>query len=101
MNFEKLTEYLDSLPGRGIPSVDCIITKGYERVYRHMAGTTDKDYSVPVNGNELYLMFSMIISRSKNVKFPNLAFFREPNTSEVSVSSCYLSFFPTISFENC
>ena len=59
MNFEKLTEYLDSLPGRGIPSVDCIITKGYERVYRHMAGTTDKDYSVPVNGNELYLMFSM------------------------------------------
>ena len=42
MNFEKITKYLDSLPETyGLPSVDVIIMKDHEQVYRHMAGTTD------------------------------------------------------------
>ena len=59
MNFTKITEYLESLPGRGIPSVDCMIYKNHELVYRHMCGTTDAEYSKAVQGDELYLMFSM------------------------------------------
>ena len=59
MNLEKLTSFLNTLPGKGIPSVDCMIYKDHELVYRHMAGTTDADYKTPIKGNELYLMFSM------------------------------------------
>ena len=61
MDFEKITEYLDSLEARGIPSVDCIIYKNHELVYRHMNGTTDADRSKEINGNEQYLMFSMTV----------------------------------------
>lgn len=59
MNLTKLTEYLETLPGRGIPSVDCMIYKEHELVYRHMCGTTDAEYTKAVQGDELYLMFSM------------------------------------------
>lgn len=59
MNFTKISNYLDTLPSKGIPSVDCMIYKDHELVYRHMAGTTDANYSIPIKGDELYLMFSM------------------------------------------
>lgn len=59
MNFAQLTEYLDSLTKRGIPSVDCIIYKEHEQIYRHMSGTTDDQRSKSIQGDELYLMFSM------------------------------------------
>ena len=32
MNKEKMTTYLDSLLGRDIPSVDCIVYKNHEMV---------------------------------------------------------------------
>jgi len=59
MNFEKITEYLESLEGRGIPSVDCMIYKDHELVYRHMNGTTDAGKEKKIDGSEVYLMFSM------------------------------------------
>lgn len=60
MNLTKITEYLDSLVAeRGIPSVDCIIYKDHQEIYRHMSGTTDEKYSKGIQGDELYLMFSM------------------------------------------
>lgn len=59
MNLEKITEYLDSLEERGIPSVDCMIYKDHQLLYRHMNGTVDAAKTKVVNGNELYLMFSM------------------------------------------
>lgn len=59
MNEQKLTEYLDSLPGLGIPSVDCIVRKDHEIIYRHMAGYTDLNKEVPVSDATQYLMFSM------------------------------------------
>ncbi len=59
MNFTQITEYLDSLVKRGIPSVDCIIYKNHEQIYRHMSGTTDEQYRKKIQGDELYLMFSM------------------------------------------
>ncbi len=59
MNTEKLTEYLDSLIPRGIPSVDCIVYKNHECIYRHMAGYTDHKHTIPVSNDTQYLMFSM------------------------------------------
>lgn len=59
MNFDKITEYLDSLEEKGIPSVDCIISENHRQLYRHMNGTTDGSRTKKVTGNEQYLMFSM------------------------------------------
>lgn len=58
MNFEKITDFLDSLEAEGIPSVDCMIYKNHELVYRHFNGYADSAKSKKINGNELYLMFS-------------------------------------------
>lgn len=59
MDFEKITAYLDSLEARGIPSVDCMIYKNHELLYRHRNGTTDEKKEKKIRGDELYLMFSM------------------------------------------
>lgn len=60
MNFEKITEYLDSIVNKyGVPSVDCIIYKDHEQVFRHYTGTTDDLKTKPIVGNEQYLMYSM------------------------------------------
>ena len=59
MNFEKITAYLDSLESRGIPSVDCMIYRDHELMYRHMNGTTDAKKEKKIDGSEVYLMFSM------------------------------------------
>lgn len=58
MNFEKITQYLDSLETEGIPSVDCMIYKNHELVYRHFNGFADSAKTKKMKGNELYLMFS-------------------------------------------
>lgn len=58
MNFEKITNYLNSLETEGIPSVDCMIYKDHEMVYRHMNGYADGAKTRRLVGNELYLMFS-------------------------------------------
>ncbi len=60
MNFKKITEYIDSLPGTyGLPSADVIIMKDHEQVYRHMTGTTDAKHKKPVDEKAQYLVFSM------------------------------------------
>lgn len=58
MNFNKITDYLDSLEAEGIPSVDCMIYKDHEIVYRHFNGYADNEKTKKIMGNELYLMFS-------------------------------------------
>lgn len=55
----KLTEYLDSLIDKGIPSVDCIVYKDHKQIYRHMNGTVDRDKKIKVRPDQRYLMFSM------------------------------------------
>lgn len=59
MKLEKITEYLDSLTERGIPSVDCVIYREHQQIYRHMNGTVDKEHKRKIQGKERYLMFSM------------------------------------------
>lgn len=55
----KLTEYLDTLIDKGIPSVDCIVYKDHKQIYRHMNGTVDRDKKINVRPDQRYLMFSM------------------------------------------
>lgn len=59
MNLQGITEYLNSLKKRGIPSVDCLVYKNHKQIYRHMNGTADAAKAKQVAGDELYLMFSM------------------------------------------
>lgn len=59
MNFDAITNYLEETVKKGIPSVDCIVYKDHQEVYRHMAGTVDEAKQQKIKGNERYLMFSM------------------------------------------
>lgn len=59
MNFDRITEYLDSLTEGGIPSVDCMILKDHQVLYRHLNGTSDHEHKIPIRKDQLYLMFSM------------------------------------------
>ena len=61
MNFdsEKMTAYLDSLLQLGIPSVDCIVYRDHQQIYRHMNGTVDIAHQKSVSADQRYLMFSM------------------------------------------
>ena len=56
---EKLANYLDSLLEQGVPSVDCVVYRNHEQIFRHMNGTSDKDKTVKVSPDQRYLMFSM------------------------------------------
>lgn len=59
MEFEKLTQYLDSLKTKyGIPATDIKVTRGHETVYRHMTGYTDYEETKPVNEKTIYRLFS-------------------------------------------
>ena len=59
MDKNRLTEYLDSLLNEGIPSVDCMVCRNHEIIYRHMNGTIDYDKSIKVKPDTLYMVFSM------------------------------------------
>ena len=59
IDFNKMTGYLDGLVQGGVPSVDCIVMRDHEQVYRHTAGTADASRTQSVSQDQLYLMFSM------------------------------------------
>ena len=58
MNTEKMIDYLNSLEAEGIPSVDCMVYKNHELIFRHYNGYADSERTKKMVGNELYLMFS-------------------------------------------
>lgn len=59
MNFDKLTEYIDSLNSEyGIPAADCKITKDHETVYRHMTGFSDYENKKELTDKALFRLFS-------------------------------------------
>jgi CubicO group peptidase (beta-lactamase class C family) len=59
MDFSRLTEYLDSLPGSGDPCVDMVVYKDRKCVYRHSAGFRDAEKTEPLRGDELYHIYSV------------------------------------------
>ncbi len=59
MNFDKLTEYINSLHKEyGIPAADCQITKDHEVVYRHLTGCSDMGNTSPLTKDTLFRLFS-------------------------------------------
>jgi len=58
MNFQPLTDYLDSLPGIGIPGVDCVVQQGYQTVYRHWSGDADREKGTAMTGQERFFLYS-------------------------------------------
>ncbi len=59
MNFDKLTEYLNSLDAAyGVPGLDIKVMRNHEVLYRYQHGYRDFAKKEPVEGNELYDVYS-------------------------------------------
>jgi len=56
--FTKLTQKLDSFIEMGIPGYDCTVYHKGECVYRHFNGFSDTENKVPMNGKEIYNIYS-------------------------------------------
>ena len=60
MDFTKLKETLDRIISvHNANSVDCIVYKEHEMIFRYFSGLSDVENNKEMNGNELYLIFSM------------------------------------------
>ena len=60
MDFSKLKECLDRLiTNYNSPGFDCVVYKNHEKLFRYYSGKKDIEKNIPLNGNELYLIFSM------------------------------------------
>lgn len=60
MDFSKLTKCLDRMREEyHIPGVDCMVYWDHQPVYRYFTGLRDRENNIPVDGNELYFIFSM------------------------------------------
>ncbi len=57
--FEELRKLQDSfVTDYDIPGNDCIVYKDGKEVYRHYAGYSDREEKIPMNGKELYNIYS-------------------------------------------
>ena len=56
--FEKLTELLDGFVGHGTPGCDLAIYHKGRCVYRYFPGFSDEENNIPMNGRELYNLYS-------------------------------------------
>lgn len=60
MNFDKLKDCMDYLVNvRKTPGVDCIVYQNHNMIFRYFTGMSDIENNKKINGNELYLIFSM------------------------------------------
>ena len=60
MEFTNLKNCMDRIVQKyNTPGVDCIVYKEHEIVFRYFAGMSDIEKNKKMNGNELYLIFSM------------------------------------------
>ncbi len=58
MNFSRLTEYLDYLHKLNVPGCDLAVYRNHELIYRHQAGHRDLARTIPIQGDEVYLLYS-------------------------------------------
>ncbi|MBR5236535.1 MAG: beta-lactamase family protein [Clostridia bacterium] len=58
MNFQPLTNFLNSLPDKGVPGTDCIVYHKGQKVYRHQSGYLDIEKKVPMSPSALYNIYS-------------------------------------------
>lgn len=60
MDFTILKEALDNMSkNRNIPGLDCVVYKENQEVFRYYTGFSDLENKIAMNGNELYIIFSM------------------------------------------
>lgn len=58
MDFSKLTAYMDSLPGVGVPGCDLAVYQDHQPLYRHHAGHRDAQGREEVRENDTYCLYS-------------------------------------------
>ncbi len=58
MNFPKLTALLNDFLKIGIPGYDCMVNVGGKNVFRKWDGYSDRAAGIPMNGKELYNIYS-------------------------------------------
>ncbi len=58
MDFSRLTAYLDYLPKLNVPGCDLAVYREHELIYRHQAGWRDAARTVPMRGDEAFLLYS-------------------------------------------
>lgn len=59
MDFTKLKDYLEHLKEtENIPACDCVVYKGHDIVFRHMAGFSDLAGKKPVSASDKYILYS-------------------------------------------
>ena len=58
MDFPLLTSFLDSHSTEMIPGMDVVIYKDHAPIYRHLFGFRDREAQKPMDGTELYWLFS-------------------------------------------
>lgn len=59
MDFTKLDKYMDRLTDRGIPFAELAVSKDGKIVYRRLVGFSDAEQTKPLDGTELYWLFSV------------------------------------------
>ena len=60
MDFTELKSYMDRIVNEyNAPGVDCIVYKEHKPVFRYFTGMSDIENNKKMNGDELYLIFSM------------------------------------------
>ena len=58
MDFTALTQYIDSLSRDMVPGIDVVVYQEHNPIYRHFAGMRDREAGIPMDGRELYWIFS-------------------------------------------
>ena len=58
MNFDYLRDFQDRLTSWRIPGNDCMVKLGHETVYRYQSGFRDMENRLPMQGDELYYLWS-------------------------------------------
>ncbi len=60
MDFTHFKNYMDTLIEKyNVPGLDCIVYQDHEMLFRYFTGMSDKEAGKAMQGNELYLIFSM------------------------------------------
>jgi len=58
MDFSDVKALIDTMPRRGIPFFDLVVTKDGKEVFRHMVGKSDNERKKDLDENDLYWMYS-------------------------------------------
>ena len=56
--FEKLTNTMENAVKFGVPGCDCVVYHKGKCVYRHFVGSSSREENIPMNGKELYNIYS-------------------------------------------